>query len=402
MIKQFKKLITQEHGASPWLAIFAMTVLLAFVALAVDLGLAYMQASKLQAALDAGALAGASYLPDTASATTAAIDCVKKNGYTASDVTVNFSDSNSKISLSSAKKVDTMFLKVIGISEWNVSRKAVAAKTGSGGSGGGVFGYRLFYGDSGSTYSMGGNFTINGDVHSNGGYSASPGGGSKVTGTVEAVTNLYYNQWSMTVGNTLCPAQSIEMPDFSGVPATIMPSHYDEYSNASVYNKITSRQTWNGSKYITGDVTIKNGLDINGDVYINGSLKINGGGPFIIKGNLYVNGNLTFTNTAYIYGSVMAKGNILFQGGGFKVYSSAPICIYSETGNIDLTAAGTTATGVVYAPNGTVTIAGTITVYGSIVAKKITGWPANLTMGEPSEPIEFLPGGGETTIKLVD
>ncbi len=397
MKKFLRQFFSGEHGASPWIAVFAMTVLLGFTAMAVDLGAVYLQTSKLQAALDAGVLAGASHLPDTTAATAAAINCVQLNGYTASDVTVHFSDSNSKIKLSSAKEVDTMFLKALGINQWDINRSAAAAKTSSG-SGGGVFDYRIFHGDT-SALSMGGYYNINGDIHSNGSFESWPNDSSIITGTIEAVKNIQTGSFS--IGGKLSPAQFIEMPDFSAVPAQIMPTSYDSYVNASDFNSIDSRQTWNGSKYITGNVTIKNGLDINGDVYINGNLTVNGGAPFLIKGNIYVTGKLTFTNTAHIYGSVIANKDILFQGGGFQVKTASPICIYSETGNIDLTAAGTTANGIVYAPKGKVNIAGSITIYGSIVAKTITGWPGSLIMGEPTMVFPFLPQG-DGGVKLVE
>ncbi len=397
MFARLKSFFTQEKGASPWIAVFAMTVLLAFTAMAVDLGTAYLQTSKLQAALDAGALAGANGLPNTATATSAAIDCVQRNGFTASDVVISFSNSNSKITVSSSKQVKTLFLGALGINEWTINRKAAAAKVGSGA--GGVFDYRIFVGDTAYKYNMGGQFTINGSVHVNGSISISPGHGT-VTGMVEAIKSLYINEWTTTVGGTVFPAQVIEMPDFTEAVDFIMPDTYDEYANASTYNSPWWFQTWTGSKYITGDVNISNGVEMNGDVYINGNLTVNGSGVKI-NGNLFVNGTINFNNTATVKGSIMAKNDINFRGGGVSVQASAPICIYSSDGNIDLTSAGTTATGIVYAPKGTVSLAGnTLTFYGSIVGKKVSGIPANLIMGESTQDFPFLPQ--TTSIKLVD
>ncbi|HOP11191.1 MAG TPA: pilus assembly protein TadG-related protein [Oscillospiraceae bacterium] len=400
MFKHLKKFITGERGSSPWVAVFSMTVLLAFTAMAVDLGMAYMQASKLQAALDAGALAGAAYLPNTTEATAAAIECVELNGYTASDISISFSDSDSKISLTSAKEIDTMFLKALGINQWNIAKKAAAAKTNSGG-GGGVFGYRIFYGSNNGALSMGGQFTINGSVHGNNNVSIDPGQGV-ITGMVEAVKNLHINEWTTTVGGTVCPAQFIEMPDFTEVVDNIMPDSYDEYAVAKTYNEPWWRQTWTGSKYITGNVSVSNGVDIYGDVYIDGNLSVSGGGPFIIHGNLYVDGNINFGNNVDISGSVMATKNITFSGGQNQVDSSTSLCIYSKTGNINITMSSMTATGIIYAPNGVINLAGNnLTFYGSIIGDKVSGIPANLIMDEPSEPIDFLPAG-EATIKLVE
>ncbi|MPN50232.1 hypothetical protein SDC9_197858 [bioreactor metagenome] len=132
-------------------------------------------------------------------------------------------------------------------------------------------------------------------------------------------------------------------------------------------------------------------------------MTIYGGGPFRIYGNLYVSGSIYFGNTVYVEGSIMAGGTINFTGWDNRFNANSAVCIYSATGDIHLTTASTTATGIVYAPNGTVYLAGnTLTFYGSIVGYQVSGIPGNLTMGEPSEPIDFLPGSGTTTIKLVE
>ncbi len=79
---------TEAGVVMVWSAIF-MLALLAFVGLALDVGNWYLQAAKLQRAVDAAALAGAAKMPDRDAAVTAAIAALAKNHYVAGpDVTI--------------------------------------------------------------------------------------------------------------------------------------------------------------------------------------------------------------------------------------------------------------------------------------------------------------------------
>jgi hypothetical protein len=98
----------------------------------------------------------------------------------------------------------------------------------------------------------------------------------------------------------------------------------------------------------------------------------------------------------------MATKTIDVSGNNMTISASKPVCFYSATGDIDFSSAGTTVTGIVYAPKGTVNLSGSLTFNGSIIGYKISGAPGNMTLGEPTVPIDFLPGGGEATIKLVE
>ncbi len=397
MFKKIKWLYKAEDGAYALLTALMMTVMLSFCAAAVDLGAAYSESSSLQAALDAGALAGAYELPNTAAAQQAALEYVQTNGYGADEVTVEFSNGDKTITLHGSTSTETTFLNILGINKLDVAEVAAAEKTREIG---GVFAYRIFSGNTAHTFSMGGRFTINGSVHSNGSLSISPSYGL-ITGSAEACNTLYVNQWTATVGLQVPNARYIAMPDFTDSVNSVMPSSYTVTTSAATLNAAWWKQTWNDDMYVTGNVSVSNGVVINGDVYIDGNLTINGGAPVcVLNGNLYVHGNIDFNNSVEVYGCVFATGTINFRGGSMQVNPSIPICVYSENGSINIQTAASETTGIIYAPKGSISIAGGTTRFnGSIVADKVMGIPADLIVGESSIDFPFLQG--EPRIHLV-
>ncbi len=397
LLKRAKTICQERQGAVAVLAALAMVVLLMFTAATVDMGSAYVESARLQAALDAGALAGAAELPDHAAAQAAALDYVSRNGYSPEEVSLTISGDT--LSLTGAREKPTNFLQIIGLRALTISEKAAARCSAA--KAGGVWDYRIFSGSESHTLDMGGRFDIDGSVHSNGGLSISPGYG-RITGAAEARTYLYVNQWTTTVGSQDGDAAYIGMPDFSDSVDGVMPAGYSLHTTGSALSAPSNKQYWDQDMYVTGSVTVKNQVEINGDVYIQGDFTVKGGKPVcVLNGNLYVDGNITFENDTHVYGSVFATGNITFKGGGMSVSPSTAVCVYSATGNITMTMASSVTHGVVYAPQGTVSLAGNnTTFYGSIVGDKVTGIPANLVMGESSLDFPFL--STDTRVSLVE
>ncbi|MGH7949398.1 MAG: hypothetical protein ACREQF_09255, partial [Candidatus Binataceae bacterium] len=95
----------------------AIVVLLGAVALAADIGVFYWQWSLLQKGTDAGALAGANYLPENRDlASTKAREYATRNGLTASEVTgTTFSQDNLQITVNSQRTVPYYFGRVLGL-----------------------------------------------------------------------------------------------------------------------------------------------------------------------------------------------------------------------------------------------------------------------------------------------
>ncbi len=384
-----KRAKSNEQGAAVVIVAVSMTVLLAFAGAAVDFGMVYLNTSQLQTALDAGVMAGAARLPDTVLAESTAKEYIEKNGVPAQDIQISFGDNNSVISAESEKAMGATFLKIIGIDVMPYAAAASAQRAVE--TLGGPFDYKIFSGDPDYTLTLGGNFNIAGSVHSNGSLNANPAKGN-ITGTAQACKNVNINTYTTTVGHTEAGVGKINMVDFSNVVSENMPGSYGIVWDASYVNAQWTKQYWNGNIKITGNTHVSNQVVINGNVYIDGNLTINGGAPVcVLNGNLYVNGTIEFNNTTVVNGCVFAKNNIYFKGGGLSLNTTSTVCVYSQQGSIDISTASSEVRGMIYAPNGTVQIAGgTTTFYGSIIGNRVSGIPANLLMKDPDVTLPFI------------
>lgn len=106
------------------LALFAagLVGLCGFVGLSIDVGRLAYTASDTQKIADAAALAAAQDLPDTTEATATANSYGAQNGVAALQLT--FTNSDYTVEVAASRQVDFTFLKVIGLSGKNVTRRA--------------------------------------------------------------------------------------------------------------------------------------------------------------------------------------------------------------------------------------------------------------------------------------
>ncbi|HOO25771.1 MAG TPA: pilus assembly protein TadG-related protein [Clostridiales bacterium] len=392
-MKQFIKFIKREEGAVAVFMAVAMVLLLGFTAFAVDIGLYNVKKAKLQTACDAAALAAVYKMPDRPQATSTAKSYVSKNGFPQEKATVSFSDDNMRVTVKVKLDEKTHFASILGVNKLNLEGKATAAMGVQ--SGGGVFDYLLFRGDTKGRLDLGGKFNIYGSVHSNSDLFASPGRGY-IMGAAQACGTVYINQWTCTVGAQVPGAAYVPMADFTDCIDQVMPTHWTSNPTAASINAEWRKITFSGNtKVQKGNVNIQNGCKVLGNLYVDGNLTISGGSPVctLDGGMIYVNGDINFGNTFEGDGCIFAKGNITFTGSNNKITPNRPIAIYSETGNIKLTPASTHVHGIVYAPNGDVLIGGgNTTFHGSIIGKTISGIPANLTMYENEIELPFTIG----------
>ncbi len=138
--------LADEHGqVLPLLVAGLLVVLLGFTALVVDVGRAYLTQRQLQAGTDAAALAGASALPDAATAEQRASDYSRENlpsavvGLTTLQPAVRClkstptctADQPNVLSVSRSATVSTTFGRLLGIDTITVKTTATAARMGS-------------------------------------------------------------------------------------------------------------------------------------------------------------------------------------------------------------------------------------------------------------------------------
>ncbi len=205
-MKIFKRFLKQEEGAVAVFMAVAMVMLLGFAAFAVDIGLYNVKKAQLQTACDAAALAAIYKMPDRTQATSTAKSYVDKNGFPQDKTTVSFSSDNTRVTVNVKLDEKTHFATVLGVKKLKLEGKATAAMGVQ--SGGGVFDYLLFRGDTKGELTLGGVFNIYGSVHSNSNLSASPGYGY-IMGAAQACGTVYINQWTCTVGAQVPDRKSV-------------------------------------------------------------------------------------------------------------------------------------------------------------------------------------------------
>jgi Flp pilus assembly protein TadG len=134
-----KKVVTKKDGQVLILAALCIMVLLGFTAFAIDIGSAYVAKSDLQNATDASALAGAKDILSTDIAISTAFNYAVENGLKVTQngvmengdtvtVTSPYNGDSTKIEVVCTRTVDFFFARILGITETEVSARAVAEK----------------------------------------------------------------------------------------------------------------------------------------------------------------------------------------------------------------------------------------------------------------------------------
>ena len=376
-IGAFLKPADNETGTVVVLLVLAMTAMIGFLGLTVDVGYGYLQKERLQNALDAAALAGAQSLPDRTQAMNNAIECAAQNGVTLQEADVTISADNKQITCSKVLTVPLNFAPVLGIRQWQVSGSATAAVTTQSDP---AFDYVIFSASTSQSFTdTGGNWTVNGKVHINS-YTTFTGGNRDFNNDYECVGDIWLtggnNTWGNLITNgsvhktggnhtyTLIPGTSrLPIPQYS---------LQELRDRAAVY--------YNTSQNFTGDKLTLNGI-------------------------MFVNGNVTFTGSKVEgRGSIVATGNITLTGGGFKYQTPASdlVALYAG-GSVGITITGGSSKefdGVLYAPNGSITITGgNSDFYGSLVAQSFTITGGNHTFTHDARSGEAL---GTRRVKLTE
>ncbi len=311
----------------------ALSVIMAFGALAVDGSVLYLQNARLQTALDAGVLAGAAMLPDTVAAKREAEYYIEQNGFSGDQVIISFENSNMVITAVGREEVQAGFSSVLGKETNAVAAGASAEKYKENGLW--PYDYVLFSGDPDYTFELGAMFDINGNIHSNGSLYSHPNRG-RIAGAAEACDTIDFYLGNMTVGSAVPGAPFIEMPDFSGVEASVRPTAPALPARPGNYTNLGSGelpwneyQTFPNYTVMTGNTTIKCAeAVINNTMHCMGSLNITGKAVLNSGNTLYVDGNLTIGNRAVLNGNVYVNGDLTITGG-------PPVCTLN--GNLYVT-----------------------------------------------------------------
>lgn len=160
----------------------------------------------------------------------------------------------------------------------------------------------------------------------------------------------------------------------------------------------------NGDVYCDGDLNLwayGAKITVNGNLYVKGNLKFSTNNDVTVNGSIYCNGNITSDGDSlgkidcdYVYcnnftpggraditGVLVAENQITFTASSNSVNGS--LAVVSKNGNIALTAGSQEFNGIVYAPEGTISLGGTTTIHGNLIANKL-----NLTSAISIYPLE--------------
>lgn len=137
MLVNIKQAVAGERGAVLVLVAAAMVALLGFVALVTDLGLIYVQRTRLTNAADAAALAGVQELPGApGEAEFVAREYAVKNGVDPGELEIGVAADNRSLTVRPRRNVKLLFARVLGIYDQDVEASAtasVAALSGAAG-----------------------------------------------------------------------------------------------------------------------------------------------------------------------------------------------------------------------------------------------------------------------------
>ncbi len=338
-----------EEGTIIIIVALLITVLIGVCAFVIDLGRVTIEKEKLQNAVDAACLAAAQDLPNTSDATDTANRYIALNGYEPSDISIDFSDSNYTINISSSKEIVYFFARSIGYENISVHPSASATRENLGA----AFNNTLFSGSTSKTLTMNGSgLYIEGNAHSNYKFTIN-GSDQTITGACEAVSTLKTNGSNINIGSTITNASVDDMPDFSDE----IESQAEEAGQAYMGN-----QTFNGSN-----------ISIDSPIYVDGNVTINGSN-FMGKG------------------CIIATGNITFNGSNQNSSTDDAVCFYSKNGNITMNGSSAVIDGILYAPNGTIIMNGSNqTVNGRIIGNEISLNGSNIKIISGTNELLSLP-----------
>ena len=374
--KIFKKLLT-ERGQSAVLFAMSLVTLMGFSALVIDVGRVYLTRTQLQNAADIAAIAAAYDLPSTSKAINTGRLYASMNGADDAEITVAapYNGDSEKVEVVCKKTVPYTFARVLGFSGREVSGRAVAARSNAAG----AFGYAVFSGDPNFQLALyGGGTSIGGGVHANGSIIMT-GNNEEIAGCMEAMTRIEIYGGSEYIGGALQAAQLITYGEGQHFTSRIQ--------NAAPYVEMPDFSD-----------LVRQEAETAGDVY-HGSQTFNGC-SINVDSPIYIDGNLTINGDAFSgSGVVLVKGDITFNGSNVSS-SGNSICFYSETGNIYIHGDGAVLDGMLYAPNGSITLNGSRQVInGRVIGNQVffTGDYYSISGGGGN--IIGMPKGG---VKLVE
>ena len=331
---------------------------------------------ELQAAFDAAALAGAIDLPDTLTAAQTAKQYLRANGVDSdADVSIYFSADNRQITIEGSRDVDYIFANVFANGNSGKVGTLATAETGSGG----------FFADNdcallslSTTVPMVFsqiNMNLTDPIHSNNQIIIA-NDSNGVYDHVSACKGVVTPQWyGGRIGETTNDAALKVLPSVNDmVDQAVRPSD-SEFASFGI--------TKSGGTYYLG------GYDNNGLHCYDNLIARYGDTPIYFNGNVVLtNGNFNST------GTIIAEGDFTLQNTNTSMNSSNATCFVSVNGDVNIQNCQADLRGVIYAPNGKVSLnAFSAKVTGAVIADTISIVNGSPTISFDAEAGAHVPGG---------
>lgn len=345
-----------EDGQGLVLSLLLLATLLGIAGLAANVGSAYLADSRLQSSLDSGALGGADVTTQShgcnlralASTVTA---LVARNDPQATGVQVACQSASTKtpggsVLVTAHAASAGGFAALFGISSFSLLSTSRAASLA-----GQPFDYAIFQGSSSPpSLSLNGNDTVcavnrlasgcsqsgsTGNVHSNGDVTVN--GNVTVTGVTTASGSVTV-RGNPSMGGTQDGVSVISMPLWTA-------QQLEDLPDTTVQGSPENPQPCT----VTGDQSIS--------------------GNLVCFGSITVSGNVTGSGSLVAFGgNVTLSGNVTADAGSGGV-TIAALARDGLGGNITLNGNVSSMDGILYAPQGTITLDGNTTVIGALVAQ---------------------------------
>ena len=378
MAKKNTETLQDESGQTVILAAFCMTVLLGFLALAVDVGLLFHAKRTIQTAVDSGAIAGAGEINYGDVTIAAQADAARNgvvNGVLGAIVTVNhpslhgpYAGNAAYVEVIASQPQPTYFMNAFGKSTVSVVGRAVATLAPT---------QNCIY----TLNSMGSNLSISGGAivqtpgcgvidDSNSGVALQVSGGSTLTANSIGIVGGYSN----TGGSNITPIPAIGISPSSDPLAFLLPPSFSPSSC------LANPHLGNGSRAAlgSGGITCYNGLSIAG-----GSTVSFNPGIYVINGAFSVSGGAAVAGTGVTF--YLPQGAAVSVNGGAVLNLTAPttgpyngILFYADRNNTQSESitggSNSTLEGILYFPHASLTLNGgsSSQIYASVIAGSLS------------------------------
>jgi hypothetical protein len=392
--KEFEVELRNESGQTLVLVAVSMTLLMAFLALGVDVGLLFRERRQMQIAADAAAVAGAldyKYNASNATAKSTGQTAALANGVTSSSyITINppplsgpYTGENGYVEAIVNQPTRTFFLSMFGMSSATIYARAVA---GTGVNNGCIWALAL----SGTSVSLTGSGAItasNCNIYDDS--SASNALTLTGSGSISAKQIGIVGGYSKTGSGTITPNPPTTGISPAASPLSLTPPTLGTGTCSGTSSACNPSNTGSGN------------LTVNPGTYT--SISNTGSGTLTLTaGNYVITGNLTNTGSGKL---VLGAGNYTI-GGNFSSTGSSSLTLgsgmYAVGGNLNLTGSGTlTGSSVTFYDQGSATLTGS----GNMnVTAPTSGTYSGVLIYQPSSDtsgVSITGSGGDTIQGIV-